>query len=168
MSAVKRILVPTDFSSASSVALDYAILLAQGLCAEIHLLHVLEDRDSSLSRRASLPSFRSMRERTLEDARRQLLDSATRCAQAGVQSTVQASFGNPAAVIAVQASHRGAELIVMGAHGRSHLATLLLGSVAERVTRIAPCPVVTVRETRRVADIIAALAQPAATHARAS
>jgi universal stress protein A len=63
--------------------------------------------------------------------------------------------GQAARAIAERAINSGADLIVMGTHGRSGVAHLVLGSVAERVLRIAPCPVLVVRDTRRVADILA-------------
>jgi hypothetical protein len=59
-------------------------------------------------------------------------------------------------VIAEQATTRGTDLIVMGTHGRSGLAHPALGSVAEQVLRTAPCPVLVVRDTARVADMLSA------------
>jgi nucleotide-binding universal stress UspA family protein len=83
-------------------------------------------------------------------------------------TTAHVQFGTPARVIADTAENRGTDLIVMGTHGRGAIAHLLVGSVAERVVRIAPCAVLTVRDTARIADVLAdervamhASAQPA-------
>jgi nucleotide-binding universal stress UspA family protein len=163
MSAIKRILVPTDFSPASELALDYAIDLAGRIGAGVHLMHVLEEQSFTASYPdgffAELPGVRAQ---MLEDAHRQLADSIARCGRAGIATTSQVAFGSPARAIAEQALRRGTDLIIMGTHGRSGFAHLLLGSVAERVVRTAPCPVLTVRDTARVADMIAADAVQAA------
>ena len=73
----------------------------------------------------------------------------------GVTRILVAVYGNASGVIVQQAAQRGADMIVMGTHGRTGLIHLRLGTVAERVVRIAPCPVVTVRPTNRVADLLA-------------
>jgi nucleotide-binding universal stress UspA family protein len=86
------------------------------------------------------------------------------CAAAGVASTSQTVVGRPARLIAEVAKARATDLIVMGTHGRSGFAHMVLGSVAERVVRIAPCPVLTVRDSLHTADVVA----EAATRAHSS
>ena len=80
---------------------------------------------------------------------------AVRCAALPVPATIEVAVGRPARVIIETATNRGTDLIVMGTHGRSGVAHLVLGSVAERVVRTAPCAVLTVRDTSRIADAIA-------------
>jgi universal stress protein A len=156
MSAIKRILVPTDFTPASDLALDYAIALARWIGAGIHLVHVLAEQDFTASYPdgffAELPGARAQ---VLEDAQRHLADAIGRSQRAMVAVTSQVAFGSPARVIADQAIRRGSDLIVMGTHGRAGLAHMLMGSIAEQVTRIAVCPVLTLRETARIAEMIA-------------
>jgi hypothetical protein len=74
----------------------------------------------------------------------------------GVTATMEVIVGWPARVIAQTATSRGTDLIVMGTHGRGTIAHLVLGSVAERVVRTAPCAVLTVRDSSRIADVLAA------------
>jgi nucleotide-binding universal stress UspA family protein len=73
-----------------------------------------------------------------------------------VAVTTRVVIGSPAPCIAEEAATTGSDLIVMGTHGRGGVAHFVLGSVAERVLRTAPCPVLTVRESSRAAETIAA------------
>jgi nucleotide-binding universal stress UspA family protein len=137
---ITRILVPTDFSETSDAALDYARVLAGRFGASLHLLHVLDDPfvTEGLAAEAYITEAPSIRTSMLEEARTRLTHRAAGCA------TTEAVFGHGAVTIVDYAQQCGADLIVMGTHGRTGLAHLFLGSVAERVVRIAPCPVLTV------------------------
>lgn len=139
-SIISRILVPTDFSDASDVALDYARSLAAQLGASVELLHVLEDPfvAEGLLAEAYVTEGPSVRADLLADARARLEHRAT----PGVTTTVL--FGRGAATIVDYAAHSDANLIVMGTHGRTGLAHLVMGSVAESVVRTARCPVLTI------------------------
>ena len=156
MSKFKRILVPTDFSAASELALAYAADLAAGQASSIHLLHVI-DNGKVLSTHCDVFSLESLRVRAkmIDAARERVRESASRHA-AGLTITIDIVAGSPAQVIIDQAVARGTDLIVMGTHGRTGVAHLVLGSVAERVVRLSPCAVLTVRDTSRVADTLAA------------
>jgi universal stress protein A len=153
MPQIKRILVPTDFSHPSDVAVTYAIDLACKYRASIHLVHVMEEMNFMAAYPdgffAEIPA---LRDKLRGEAESRLLEAARRCSAVGIQTTTQVADGRPARVISEQALERGIELIVMGTHGRSGVAHFLLGSVAEHVVRTAPCPVFTVRDTARVAD----------------
>jgi nucleotide-binding universal stress UspA family protein len=157
MPQIKRILVPTDFSYTSDLALGYAIDLADKYGASIHLVHVVEAMNFMAAYPdgffAEVPALRS---RLMSDAETRLGAAASRCAAASLAVTTEVTEGRPARMIVQQATDRGTELIVMGTHGRSGVAHLLLGSVAEHVVRTAPCPVFTVRDTARVADAVIA------------
>ena len=123
-----RILVATDFSPLSTLALDHAMASASLCRASIDLLHVESDAkhdgDGEEARLASL---------------------ASRCQSEAIVVTSQICAGQPAAVIVQAAAERAVDLIVLGTHGRHGLAHLMLGSVAEAVVRTATCPVLTVR-----------------------
>ena len=157
MSKFKRILVPTDFGAASELALVYAADLAAGQASGIHLLHVIDTGKFS-STQSDVSSLESLRDRAklIDEARARVRERASRHAAAGLTITIDIVAGRPAHVIIDQAIARGTDLIVMGTHGRTGVAHLVLGSVAERVVRLAPCPVLTVRDTSRVADNLAA------------
>lgn len=142
---VTRILVPSDFSDASDRALEYARVLAARFGASLHLLHVVDDPfvADGLAAEAYITETPSVRTAMLDDARARLQHRATGC------STTEAIFGRAATTIVEYAQQLEIDLIVMGTRGRTGLAHLLLGSVAERVVRKAPCPVLTVRHPQR-------------------
>ena len=146
---VTRILVPTDFSANSDEALEYAVMLAGRCGASVQLLHVLDDPfvAEGLAAEAYLAEAPAMRTAMLNNARERLAHR-TGPSQPGVAITSEVLFGHGARTIAEFAAARGIELIVMGTHGRTGVAHVLIGSVAERLVRTAPCPVLTVRQRR--------------------
>ncbi|MBI4264365.1 MAG: universal stress protein [Acidobacteria bacterium] len=136
-----RILVPTDFSGPSNAALDYARVLARTFGASLHVLHVLQ----SHFLRASVTSPREAETGALQQVDRCLTDDDRQSLRA--VALVERS-DEPADEIVSHARTAEIDLIVMGTHGRNGIAHLLMGSVAERVVRTAPCPVMTVRDAR--------------------
>jgi nucleotide-binding universal stress UspA family protein len=150
-------LVPTDFSPTSDIAFAYAVDMAARLGSAVHLLHVIDDASFATAYPdgfyVELPGLRNQ---LIDEATAKLQELAGRCATLGVEATFDVAVGRPARVIAEQATSRGSDLVVMGTHGRGGFAHLVLGSVAEHVVRTAPCAVLTVRDTSRVADLIAA------------
>lgn len=146
-----RILVPTDFSDAADAAFEYAAALAEKLGAALDLLHVVEDpyfTSGVFSAERWVPTPPAMREELLTNAQEQLRARVNRLEQKGVQRTMKVYTGPAAKAITEYAAEHAIDLIVMGTHGRGGMANLLLGSVAERVVRTAPCPVLTVRAHR--------------------
>jgi universal stress protein A len=139
--AFKTILVATDFSDASSLALEYARVMAQRFGAGLRVLHVV-DAPLPLAE-IYAPEAMSVTGRAIEEAQQHL--SATMATLGGDDVIGQVLVGNAAAKIVEYAADHGIDLIVMGTHGRTALAHLLMGSVAERVVRTALCPVFTVR-----------------------
>jgi nucleotide-binding universal stress UspA family protein len=139
---IHTILAATDFTAASERPLEYAGELARRFAARLHVIHVLEEPFPTASEVyvAELPEFR---ERRRVDARRRLDEIVA--ALTDVAATSDIPTGNPAAQIVQSAAAIGADLIVIGTHGRGALAHLVMGSVAERVVRTAPVPVLTVR-----------------------
>jgi nucleotide-binding universal stress UspA family protein len=157
MSEVKRILVPTDFSPASDIAFTYALDMAARDGAAIHFLHVLDAGGFA----AAYPDgvyveLPELRVEAIEHAKTKLDAAARRCAAVNVAATTEVLVGVPASSITAEANARGIDLIVMGTHGRGAFAHFVLGSVAEQVVRTAQCPVLTLRDTSRAADLLAA------------
>ena len=130
-----RILVPTDFGPASEGALTYGRELAHRFDSALHLIHVTENPflRAGVGDRRSLEdtAARWLQERLTEADRRK-----------GAVAVVEQS-DEPAKEILRYAKSAKIDLIVMGTHGRTGLARLALGSVAEAVVRAAPCPVLT-------------------------
>ena len=162
--SIRRIIVPTDFSPASQRAIDYAVTLARPLNASLLLLHVVEQPFvGGGGWEWYIPDAPALLERLEADSRTQLAEIGDGLTQQGLAVTTEVRRGLPTGGIVAAAADGGADLIVMSTHGRSGLPHLLLGSVAERVIRTAPCPVLAVRESR-VVDASPA-AEPAASAA---
>jgi nucleotide-binding universal stress UspA family protein len=140
---IKRILVPLDFSSTSRRALDHALGVALRFGASIHLIHVCERPAMMPSKEAHPSAFPDWSEQLGLNAEIQLAEIAR--AVKGVRVSSEVRFGHPAPVIVETATTHQVDLIVMGTHGHGALMRVVLGNVAERVVRSAPCPVLTVR-----------------------
>jgi len=163
--AFTHLLVPTDFSEPASQALRYAIEEATLHHAKGTLLHVLPphtDTNVYYVTGMPVPSFdlegtgvaapspsppTVVRRDHGEEALARLHDLIPEAFRGIWEAEVAA--GQPAETIVRVARERNADLVVMGTHGRTGLQHVLLGSVAEKVVRLAPCPVLTVRYTGR-------------------
>lgn len=138
MIALNKVLVPIDFEEASNAALIYARNLTKAFNGQLHILHVMDN--IFLRAMANDPSaieagvVRQLEEHVTDD------DRQTLHAVIAVRKS-----DAPAVEIVRYAKDEGINLIVMGTHGRQNVAHLLMGSVAEKVVRTAPCPVMTVR-----------------------
>ena len=147
MIVLKKVLVATDFGAASESALRYAQALSRGFGAELHVLHVVENLLTRAMDGYGHAGISPEVQRDIERAGRKqtdaLLSDEDRRELHAKASTVTSN--SPATEIAEYARTNAIDLIVMGTHGRSAIAHLFMGSVAERVVRIAPCPVLTVR-----------------------
>ena len=133
----ERILIPIDFSPHSEAALAYGRELAQRCNSALHLMHITENPFL----RAAVSDRRSSEEAPAQWLNDRLTEADRR---RGSVAIVEQS-DEPAAEILRYAKSANIDLIVMGTHGRTGLARLVLGSVAEAVVRAAPCPVLTVR-----------------------
>jgi nucleotide-binding universal stress UspA family protein len=144
--AMQRILVPSDFSAVSDSALRYGKALAEAFRASLHLLHVLESPLSVAPAMADsyvlAPDFLARIERAAAERLRGALSDAE---QASYRARLVVRQGTPFLEIVHYAREESIDLIVMGSHGHGPVAHLMLGNVAERVVRNAPCPVLTVR-----------------------
>jgi nucleotide-binding universal stress UspA family protein len=150
MLQLQKILFPTDFSRCAEQALAHAVFLAEKYGAEIHVLHVItifQDQPSVVS--SEIAETKEM-VRKLEDvAEKQLNKILDSHSSDDIKITTEIKRGISAApTILEYASEKKVNLIVMGTHGRRGLGHLLLGSAAEEVVRLAPCPVLTIRELK--------------------
>ena len=147
MIAIKNILIPTDFGEAADTALAYGRALAERFGATLHVLHVPENICLNAFALENYTALSPQIQQEIEDAARArlttlLIDSD----HSGPATTAAVLTSNaPALTIVDFAKDHNIDLIVMGTHGRGALSRLVMGSVAERVVRLAPCPVLTVR-----------------------
>jgi nucleotide-binding universal stress UspA family protein len=149
MIALKNILVATDFSAPATLALNYGRDLARSYDATLHVMHVIEDLMALHGPEIGFAMVDV--ERNIEAAVRRDLDAAI---TPGDQETLDVRTNitraaNVAHAITEYAKDHAIDLIVVGTHGRGALQRFLIGSVAERVMRTAPCPVLTVRTGER-------------------
>lgn len=150
MPSLQRILVPTDLSRCSTLALAKAGDFASAFGASIDLLHVwsvpaLAAPESVLTGVAGneQPLLELMRRSATE----QLAKFEAEAKRAGIEiRSALCDAGEPATVILERAASGNYDLLVLGTHGRAGLSHLLLGSVAEKVVRRSPCAVLTVRQ----------------------
>ncbi len=141
-----RILIPTDFSKHSENALTYALAFAEKFGAELYLLHVVQDLALFIPDAVTVAPPIAPPVEQLTAAVREALNNVVRehrLEQSPVH--VEVREGAPFYEIIRFAKEKDIDLIVMGTHGHSGLAHVLLGSVSEKVVRKAPCPVLTVR-----------------------
>jgi nucleotide-binding universal stress UspA family protein len=147
-----NILVPTDFSASSDAALGYAREVAAKFGSTLYLLHVVEAPFVSgpLGSEAFVADTPAAQVHLIQEAQARLGHRLTPADRRRFAATGEIVSGTTARSIVEYAGERGIDLIVMGTHGRSGMAHLLMGSVAERVVRSAPCPVLTVRDASRL------------------
>jgi universal stress protein A len=148
MIALKKILVATDFGPESETAVRYGRELARGFGGSLHVLHVTENLFSRVMDAYSYaglsPDVQAEIERGCQRETEALLEEEDRRELRAVAVTVTSN--RPSTAIVDYARDQGIDLIVIGTHGRGPLGHLMLGNVAERVVRTAPCPVLTVRQ----------------------
>jgi universal stress protein A len=146
MIQLQRILLPTDFSEYSAAARKYACAFADQFHAELHVLHVIQDLAPLVPEpgAALAPPVDYLKE--LEQNAHAMLERTLDPNWSAGKSIVKVvRQGPPFLEITRYAKEANIDLIVLGTHGRSGLAHVLMGSVAEKVVRKAPCPVLTVR-----------------------
>lgn len=145
---VQRLLVPVDFSADADHAVEYAIGLASTLGAHVTLLHVMQSPTwGGVDLDVTFPHAYSTFIQHLEaEVTRNMEAYVERVTEAGLVGDMAVVHGVPFQEILEAARIRQIDLIVMGTHGRTGLQHILLGSVAEKVVRLAPCPVLVVRQ----------------------
>lgn len=149
MVVLKNVLVATDFDEPAATALAYGKDLARQYEATLHVLHVVDDVTARYA--TEIPMFTADEQAEIEKsalARVDALLTSEDRQQLNARPIVRSSL-SPALAICDYAKVNRIDLIIMGTHGRGAMAHFLLGSVAERVVRTAPCPVLTVRRPER-------------------
>ncbi|WHZ21889.1 MAG: Universal stress protein family [Nitrospira sp.] len=142
---ITRILFATDFSACAERAMEYAVMLAAAWKAELCAMTVLElcpgmDPDYTVNK-MYLDHLRVESTRRLEAVQ-------DRVKAAGQTVTTRIEVGIPSQAVQTVAEEIGADLLVVGTHGRTGLDHVLVGSTAERVVRMAPCPVLAVKSAK--------------------
>ena len=143
MIQINTILVPTDFSPDASAALERAVEFAKAFDARIHLLHAYQLAVPGTPWEFTYPAgliddIKTHAENSLGEVRQKIEAS-------GVKATSEAVVGPASLAITEAAKNLPADLIVMGTRGLTGIKHVVLGSVAERTLRHAPCPVLTVK-----------------------
>ncbi len=146
MIAIKDVLVATDFSAPSDTALNYARAMARSFGATLHVLHVFEPLwITSADVVGGGVALATMIQGLEDTARKQLEEAVTEEDRRELHATsAMVTSESPAREIANYAHEQKVDLVVIGTHGRSGISRMLIGSVAEKVVRLAPCPVLTV------------------------
>lgn len=141
---LKNILVPIDFSGCSKKALQYALPLAKEHRATVTLLYVVPPAYRGDEYAAI--DYAQLEESMVEGGKKELTKLVSDPVHGGVSAEILVVVGSPAREIIETAKNLPVDLIVISTHGRTGLKHVFLGSVAEHVVRLAPCPVLVVRE----------------------
>ncbi|MDO8348751.1 MAG: universal stress protein [Planctomycetota bacterium] len=145
MIKIRRIVCPTDFSPTAQHACEYAAELARSFGAEVVLLHVIPEMNYPQKSLGMVTAFPNLRQE-LEQRAKAELDGQRKLFDANVKVRTELRDGQSHEQILDCANAVKADLIVIGTHGHTGLKHMLLGSTAERVVRLATCPVMTVRK----------------------
>jgi nucleotide-binding universal stress UspA family protein len=144
MITIRKILIPTDFSEYSRHALQYALALAEGFQAKLFLIHVWE-----LPMTGSILPAEPYPEVILTEEQKARREKLTRLAEilqtSGVEVEPVFVLGKAYLEIVKAAEELEVDVVVLSTHGRSGVSHLLFGSIAEKVVRLASCPVLTVK-----------------------
>ena len=144
-----RILVPVDFSDCSRAALECAVMLAERFGASIHVLHVWDTPHyvgPEFLIREPGETGSPLEKAALTQAETEMDEFLSAFPRREERFRVRFESGKPYESIVKLAEDEHFDAIVMGSHGRSGLRRLVLGSVADKVVRTAPCPVITIRQ----------------------
>lgn len=139
-----HVLYPTDFSEASLKAWPYAAAVARRHQARLTVLHVVPTFEPASLPSAGIAAPHHIVPPTPDDVRHEMQRAIPDVPLHGVEVRYVPHAGDPVQVIADQAVSGSADLIVMGTHGRGGVERFLIGSVTEKVLRLAPCPVLAV------------------------
>ena len=144
MISIKNILCPIDYSVYSEMALKYAIEFAEKYLAKLYLMHVLDIRVYDINE-PELYNVNIVDEATIAKLRERLLRCVTEDTKGKISVEALIIQGVPFAEIIKASKEYKIDLIVIGTHGRTGISHAIMGSVAEKVVRKAPCPVLTIR-----------------------
>lgn len=143
MGEFNKILVPVDFSDVSNRAFFVAVDLAKGLGASLHAVHIVQIHPSSIpeSGKINMDEIEAAEEKNANESLDKLIEQHGE----GLEISRSLVHGDPVARINKEVKEAHADLIVMGTHGRTGVAHLMMGSVAESVLRHAEVPVMCVK-----------------------
>ena len=142
MKKIQKILAPTDFSELSGYGVRYALDLARTWNSSVTLLNIADPTELSKYHAHSLEDLVKKHEQMMEDFLNQTGADVT----PPLNLTIRVELGSPASTILEAAQKERSDLIVMSTHGRTGLAHMLMGSVTEKVIRLAPCPVFSIHQ----------------------
>jgi nucleotide-binding universal stress UspA family protein len=148
---IRQILAPTDFSGYSKQAVTCAYELAQTFGAKLLLLHVVELLVYPVEIFFPSAAGTTLLDDLGHQARLDLAQLLPKAQDGTIEVLCQSVVGTPYLKIVEVAAAKKADLIVISTHGRTGLSHFIIGSVAERVVRMAPCPVLTIRPTAAAA-----------------
>ena len=142
---IKKILLPMDFSECSAHAFQYAVFLARQFEARIDLLHVVEDVALTQHITVTVDHVDELLDGVEKEAKRQIKEFHRKRVPKDLRATLRVVRGTPFLEILRCSRQKKSDLIVMGTHGRTGLAHVLMGSTAETVVRKSAVPVLTVK-----------------------
>ena len=149
---IRHILAPVDFSAYSKKAVEVALMLAKAFGAKLSLLHVVEPPPYPIEGYAPSGAAADLLTDLEEQASQELAQWLPEAQTAGVPVARYVVIGSPYRKIIDTAEAEQVDLIVMATAGRTGFSRLVMGSVAERVVRTSPCPVLTIRPQEGVSQ----------------
>ena len=148
---IRTILVPTDFSEYAEYAFPWALQMAADWQAKLVLFHAAAPISPlAFPDSVYLPELQRLETDMLADAEKRMAEFVEKQGSSSVVVETRVVVGEPVFEICQAVGREQADLIIMGSHGRTGLAHVLLGSVAERVIRHASCPVLVARKPKEV------------------
>jgi universal stress protein A len=146
MISIQGVLVPVDFSKESLLAAKFGASMAEEYKTRLYVLHVMEPIHPSL--RGYIADFEAFQQKMIAQAREDLENVIPKSVKDRIPVECILEMGNPTYVIVEKAKELGVDVVVIATHGRTGLAHVMLGSVAEKVIRHAPCPVFVIRNPK--------------------
>ena len=144
MIAIKKIMIPTDFSEYANHALKYAVTMAQSFQAKLYLMHVYDlPLTSPMLPAEPYPTVTRTQQQHEEEKNLNRLVEELRAT--GVDAEPVFELGRPYMEIVRSAKELDVDLVILATHGRKGLSHLIFGSTAEKVVRLSPCPVLTIK-----------------------
>jgi nucleotide-binding universal stress UspA family protein len=146
MISIQGVMVPVDFSKESILAAKFGASLAEEYKTKLYVLHVMEPVHPSL--RGYIVDFEQFQQRMIAQAKEDLENVIPKAVKDRIPTEFILEIGHPSYLIVEKAKELGVDVVVIATHGRTGLSHVLLGSVAEKVIRHAPCPVFVIRNPK--------------------
>ena len=144
MPSITKIICPVDFMQHSGMVADYAAMIAKSFGAEVEVLYVSFTMALIGNYKPTTLQSEEL-EKDMVKSSNESMDNFLKKHFSGIKATGKVVLGDPADEIVKRVTETGADLVIMGTHGRRGFDLLLFGSVAEKVVRLSPAPVLTVR-----------------------